>query len=272
MYRLLSTGTLEESIFQRQIFKGALYDLIHDSNESRPSNRSTGDTHNESSVSSRPGGQRLRGSCRDGQGHGRSAGNHDGGKRGRGRGFTQEELKELFVLKAETMSDTYDKLRREQPSTTSPQEIPRQQTARLHPDDDPNSVNEDLADGTESSEAAAENGRGGDGATTKVVTVTEEWNEYHGPSGVLDKALRRALEEAGTPVGGESASSTNTTASSVVTFVHEVRRGGEAAASRENSGCSPLTPRAGTIANNESDGVRENRLGEDEVNDTRATS
>ncbi|CAM9490215.1 unnamed protein product, partial [Laminaria digitata] len=33
MYRLLCTGTLEESIFQRQIFKGALYDLIDDSND-----------------------------------------------------------------------------------------------------------------------------------------------------------------------------------------------------------------------------------------------
>ncbi|CAM9648460.1 unnamed protein product, partial [Sphacelaria rigidula] len=28
MYRFLTTGTLEESIYQRQIFKGALYDLI----------------------------------------------------------------------------------------------------------------------------------------------------------------------------------------------------------------------------------------------------
>ena len=33
MYRLLCTGTLEESIFQRQIFKGALYDLIDDSSD-----------------------------------------------------------------------------------------------------------------------------------------------------------------------------------------------------------------------------------------------
>ncbi|CAN0553051.1 unnamed protein product, partial [Ectocarpus sp. 12 AP-2014] len=72
MYRLLSTGTLEESIFQRQIFKGALYDLIHDSNDD-PSKESGGG--------------------------------------GGGRGFSQEELKELFVLKTETRSDTYDKLR-----------------------------------------------------------------------------------------------------------------------------------------------------------------
>lgn len=156
MYRLLSTGTLEETIFQRQIFKGALYGLIHDSNQSSSS------CITPASLDSGGRGQ-VGGGERD---------NDRGGTRSReGRGFSQEELKELFVLKTGTASDTYDKLRRRHPLAQRGNGV----SERLSP-------SEDNHDGTESS--------------------TEGWKEYKTPSDVSDMALRRALENQTAKVGG----------------------------------------------------------------------
>lgn len=156
MYRLVSTGTLEETIFQRQIFKGALYGLIHDSNQSSSSYITP--------ASLDCGGQGQVGS-------GERANDHGGTRSREGRGFSQEELKELFVLKLCTASDTYDKLRRRHPLVHRGNGI----SERLSP-------SEDNHNGTESS--------------------AEGWKEYKTPSDVTDLALRRALENQTMKVGG----------------------------------------------------------------------
>lgn len=212
MYRLLSTGTLEESIFQRQIFKGALYDLIHDSN--KPSAPAPHAEHGGSSDSgpqsgkiseNENGARQDRGSIR--------TGNKKGTK---GRGFSQEELKELFVLKRDTKSDTLDKLRRGRRAMTL--EGCHQQEMPQSPATSENSSASGaplLADSEVGSERCANT----DGV------AEEAWEEYTGPSGVVDSVLRQALLETdeGMRVGaGEISSAAN----SVVTFVREVKRGG----------------------------------------------
>lgn len=200
MYRLLSTGTLEESIYQRQIFKGALYDLIHDSGE--PDSAPSTDKSTDSRSGDAKGHQRRRAS-REGQGHGAG-----GTKRKRGRGFSQEELKELFILKTETRSDTYDKLSR------------GRATATLHEEHSFQPEN-DGCSGT--------------------------WDDYLGPSSVLDDALRRALEENGIAGDDDSGSPRTATASRVVTFVRELKRGGQPVSQEETfAGCSHSAALKGT--------------------------
>lgn len=205
MYRLLSTGTLEESIFQRQIFKGALYDLIHDSND---------DPSKESGGGDGGGKQRRRGGD-DGTAAAAAAGKEGGGKSG--RGFSQEELKELFVLKAETRSDTYDKLRRGRAAATpmataatAAQEGGRYQESR--PEREAGARRDGEEDGD----------RGATAAAAPVAVEEEAWEDYGGSSAVVDKALRLALLEEAT--GG------------VVTFVREVKRGGRPEQQRGGGG------------------------------------
>ncbi|CAM9648359.1 unnamed protein product, partial [Ectocarpus sp. 8 AP-2014] len=229
MYRLLSTGTLEESIFQRQIFKGALYDLIHDSNDD-PSKKSGGGSG---------GGRHRRGGGDDGTAvaaaAAAAAGKEGGGKSG--RGFSQEELKELFVLKTETRSDTYDKLRRGRAAAT-----PRAagaaaaQEGGRYQETTPEREAGARGDGEE------DGGRGPTAAAAPVVAVEEEaWEDYGGPSAVVDKALRLALLEEATgtssQVGaGAGAGAGGSGAGGVVTFVREVKRGGKPEQQRDGSG------------------------------------
>ena len=230
MYRLLSTGTLEESIFQRQIFKGALYDLIHDSNEGDSCSATPTITNSSISRHEQRKGARKGGGS-DGAATTATTATNRGASQS-SRGFSQEELKELFVLKTATRSDTYDKLRRGRSTTAS-------------------SATAAAATATSSAATAAEGGRYGqitadeeeaeqDGrepdvaaaaeAASDLVPVGAAWKDYAGPSDLSDKALRLALlvgEAAGD--GGESGAggdSTTASASSAVTFVREVRRGG----------------------------------------------
>ncbi|CAB1102361.1 unnamed protein product [Ectocarpus sp. CCAP 1310/34] len=224
MYRLLSTGTLEESIFQRQIFKGALYDLIHDSND---------DPSKESGGSGGGVGRQRRGGGDDGTAAAAAAGKEGGGKSG--RGFSQEELKELFVLKAETRSDTYDKLRRGRAAATpraagaaGVREGGRYQEVTLEREVGARGDGEE--DGWQGPTAAA----------APVVDVEEQaWEDYVGPSAVVDKALRLALleEATGTPsqVGG-SGGGGGGGVGGVVTFVREVKRGGRPEQQRGGGG------------------------------------
>ncbi|CAM9648031.1 unnamed protein product [Ectocarpus fasciculatus] len=214
MYRLLSTGTLEESIFQRQIFKGALYDLIHDSNDD-PSKESGG-------GGGGGGGRQRRGGGDDGAAAA-AAGKEGGGKSG--RGFSQEELKELFVLKTETRSDTYDKLRRGRAAamlTATAREGGRYQetTPRREAGGSPQGQGE----------------HDGQGAPAPVDVEEGAWEDYGGPLAVVDKALRLALleEAAGTSsdVGGGGGGG----AGEVVTFVREVKRGGRAEQQQQQDG------------------------------------
>lgn len=243
MYRLLCTGTLEESIFQRQIFKGALYDLIHDSNDgpcSLPADGlcpagSTDDNDIETittGVQQRKGRYSSTGESR------RGGASHKTGKEGRqGRGFSQAELKELFTLKTDTRSDTYDKLTRGRGQESATSMIPplsllpqegsgHHQKARPHPDAGSTGRKSSFGD-----ETTGEAGSHQIGGRRMVGTdAGEEWKDYTGPSGILDQALRRALGETGNTVCGDAARETTATvASSVVTFVREVKRGGEPA-------------------------------------------
>lgn len=216
MYRLLSTGTLEESIFQRQIFKGALYDLIQDSN--KPSSTSPAPCSEQGNTSSaRQGETNSENEDRTRQGRGAIAsGNKKGAK---GRGFSQEELKELFVLKRDTKSDTFDKLRRGRRTIlTEGCHQQQQQTPQQTP----------ATSGDRASSAASRASSKDDSgrcANTDVV-AEEEWKEYTGPSGVLDRALRQALLETDEGVRMAAGETSSTTAGSVVTFVRELKRGG----------------------------------------------
>ncbi|CAM9948844.1 unnamed protein product, partial [Discosporangium mesarthrocarpum] len=84
LYRLLATGTLEEKMYQRQIFKGSLYEVIQN----------------------RGGAGRVA----DAGGRASPPAPAPAGGAASGRRFTREELRELFVLKRDTKSDTFDKL------------------------------------------------------------------------------------------------------------------------------------------------------------------
>lgn len=179
MYRFLTTGTLEESIYQRQLFKGGLYDLIQDTNE----------------AGGGGGGARARHVSRARQG---------------GRGFSLDELRELFVLKARTACDTFDKLSRgsrggernpRDGGAAPPTSLRRRGRYDEVPEDIPSPVD---AGGGASREAAA-------GAS---------WKSYAGPGGVADAALRSALQGVGGVVSGEGCLPSET-----VSFVHEVKRG-----------------------------------------------
>ncbi|CAM9590447.1 unnamed protein product [Ectocarpus sp. 6 AP-2014] len=224
MYRLLSTGTLEESIFQRQIFKGALYDLIHDSNDDPSKERGGGGG----------GGRQRRGGGDDGStgaavAAAAAAGKGGGGKSG--RGFSQEELKELFVLKTETRSDTYDKLRRGRAAATPT----AAGAASAHEGGRYQEVTPEREAGARG-DGEEDGGRGATAAAAPVVAVEEEaWEDYGGPSAVVDKALRLALleEPTGTSsqVGGGGGG-----AGGVVTFVREVKRGGRPEQQQQRGG------------------------------------
>ncbi|CAN0464314.1 unnamed protein product, partial [Ectocarpus sp. 12 AP-2014] len=226
MYRLLSTGTLEESIFQRQIFKGALYDLIHDSNDD-PSNESGGGGGGGGGGS----GRQRRGGGDDGTMAAAAAAGKEGGGSG-GRGFSQEELKELFVLKTETTSDTYDKLRRGRAAATptaagaaAVREGGRYQEVTLEREVGAR------GDGEE------DGGRGATAAAAPVVAVEEEaWEDYGGPSSVVDKALRLALLEEATGISSQVGDGGGSGAGGVVTFVREVKRGGRPEQQRDSGG------------------------------------
>lgn len=255
MYRLLCTGTLEESIFQRQIFKGALYDLIHDSND--PCLPSGGVGGTPCGIDGGDGGGKP-GGCKARRPSGGSGGGGRGGA-GKGaaadsRGFSQEELKELFVLKKTTKSDTYDKLKRRREAsttTTTTAASPRgssSSSSRRYQDSplirrDGSTSSGDggsLAAESTSPTASGDDVREVDETETAAdpTSVDERWKAYEGPSDVLDKALRWALEEscAATEGDGDGTGNASAAAGSVVTFVREVLRGGgPAPPPRENS-------------------------------------
>lgn len=262
MYRLLSTGTLEENIYQRQIFKGALYDLIHDSNDPLEENGQgrleAGDDdidHNNKRSRSRRGrggssGQRQQRERRTGVDENdgtvaAGAATKEPGAQG-SRGFSQEELKELFVLKTGTKSDTFDKLRRKVPAAAAsaagaePTAVGRYEQASV--EGEPRGI------------SPGERATGGDmvgAAADTLDTADEAWEEYGGPSRVLDKALRHALLEGAAGVvagsgGGDgfcaSVDASSLTASGVVTFVREVKRGGQAGQQHRNTGTVSRSP------------------------------
>lgn len=254
MYRLLCTGTLEESIFQRQIFKGALYDLIDDSNDpSLPPPGGVGSTPRRSTDDDdggdRPGkrkGRRPSGLCGGG---GPGSGATKGGTAD-SRRFSQEELKQLFVLKKTTKSDTYDKLTRRRATTTmtaaaataTMSTSPRGSSSRRYQDTpfiscdgstnsvDGGSFAARPAPPTTSSDSGREMDEA-EATADPVVSVDERWNAYEGPPGVSDKALRWALEGSctGTDDDGAAGNASAAAAGRVVTFVREVLRGGGAA-------------------------------------------
>lgn len=215
MYRLLSTGTLEEKIFQRQIFKGALYDLIHDSN--KPSTPAPHAGQGRGSASGPQSEKLSENEKRIRQGRGDvGSGSKEGAK---GRGFSQEELKELFVLKRDTKSDTFDKLRRGRRAMT---------TEGCHQQQTPQSS---AASGNSSASGAlllAGSEVDSERCVNTDIVAEEEWKEYTGPSGVVDSVLRQALLETDEGLRME-AGETSSSASSVVTFVREVKRGGAVA-------------------------------------------
>lgn len=217
MYRLLSTGTLEESIFQRQIFKGALYDLIHDSNEGEEGGGSRAGTRQEKRQGARGGG-----------GNGDSAtapapaAATKGGAGRSSRGFSRDELKELFVLKTATRSDTYDKLRRGRTAAAAASAAEATATTATE------GGRYGLATADEEAGRGCQEAGGAEGGATATagagVPVDEAWKHYAGPSEVSDKALRLALLAG--EAGGGGASGDGTMASSAVTYVREVKRGG----------------------------------------------
>lgn len=253
MYRLLCTGTLEESIFQRQIFKGALYDLIDDSNDpSLPPPGGSGGTPRRSmddrGGGDRPGGPKGRRPSGGGRGGGRGSSPAEGGAAD-SRGFSQEELKQLFVLKKTTKSDTYDKLKRRRATTTMTAAVatatmsasPRGSSSRRYQDTpfircdgstssgDGGSFAAGPAPTTTSSDSGLEM-EDAEAAADPAVSV-ERWKAYEGPSDISDKALRWALEGSCTATGddGGAGNASAAAAGSVVTFVREVLRGGGAA-------------------------------------------
>lgn len=279
MYRLLSTGTLEEKIYQRQIFKGALYDLIHDSNDPSKGNSSQGrlevggDDNDHSSKRGRSSRGRVdsSGKCqqRDRSSTGgdsdsttgaaaaaAGAAAKDPAKQG-SRGFSQEELKELFVLKTGTKSDTFDKLRRGLPTAAAADSAAGMLEVGRY---------DSTTDGEEPGESSREEVAAGGGAVgaapDNLDAPGEAWADYAGPSQVLDKALRVALL-AGTETasGGSGDGETtyasvdaarNVTASDVVTFVREVKRGGKGGQQGRTAGAvsrSPFSALEGTEEN-----------------------
>ncbi|CAM9661196.1 unnamed protein product, partial [Hapterophycus canaliculatus] len=211
MYRLLSTGTLEEKIYQRQIFKGALYDLIHESN----------DPSKEDGQ-----GRRERRAGSDGGDSNPAAGAAKGPGAQSSRGFSQEELKELFVLKTGTKSDTFDKLRRGIPAAAASAAVAEMPTVGRS--------EQTAVEGEQRESSRGEVGVVGAAAETPDA-ADEAWEDYGGPSRVLDEALRHALLEGA--AGAETAAgSAGGDGAGVVTFVREVKRGGEAGQQRRPSG------------------------------------
>lgn len=245
MYRLLTTGTLEESIFQRQLFKGALYDLIHDSN-------GAGSPSGHKTVANDIG-RGINDACRGREDPRRPGWSSDGPKGGagtsrrggQGRGFSQEELKELFVLKTETRSDTYDKLKRRQRisancGVAAPIAMPRADRYELT---DPFSVDDDNCEsarnfGSKRNEGCAgwpvstatasddDGKRGGGGDDAAAPAVAEDWTDYEGPSTISDSALRCALTESDMEFGSDAEiRSRQAGPDRIVSFVREVKRG-----------------------------------------------
>lgn len=219
MYRLLSTGTLEESVFQRQIFKGALYDLIHNSNEGDEGDNSTSRQERRQEAREGGGSDCSATAAVAAVAAAVTAAATKGGAGQSSRGFSQEELKELFVLKTATRSDTYDKLRR---GWTAAAATATATTTTTSTSTVAEGGRYGLNTADESDQAAA---------AGAVVPADEAWKDYGGPSEVLDEALRLALLAGGAGGGGgesgeSSANSCGSTASSAVTFVREVRRGG----------------------------------------------
>lgn len=188
MYRFVTTGTLEESIYQRQIFKGALYDLIQDSNDQ--------------AHSATRHGRQLR------ETDGRTT------RRERGRRFSQEELRELFVLKTNTVCDTFDKLsrasrqaagalngvqnHRRSSSNTNWRYDDALEVSTLPTSRPPDHINEE--------------------ASQRKVSG-QDWKSYEGPESVTDEALRVALR------GMSAGCSNQVLRPNVVSFVHEIKRG-----------------------------------------------
>ncbi|CAM9490147.1 unnamed protein product, partial [Laminaria digitata] len=192
------------------------------------------------------------------------------------RGFSQEELKELFVLKKTTKSDTYDKLKRRRATTTTSATVtttaatvisPRSSSSRryqdtpliLHDGSTNSSDGGSFAAGPALSTASGDNGREMDeaeAAADPVVSVDERWKAYEGPSDISDKVLRWALQESCTSTEGDGGAVGNaseatgaaTAAGTVVTFVREVLRGGgpEPPPPREiGAGCDPVAAQKG---------------------------
>lgn len=229
MYRLLSTGTLEESMFQRQIFKGALYGLIQGSNDEsgEHSSSSSNGSGTQQPQRGKEGGRNDEDSLAEAaKGCGAQSSSSSSC-------FSQEELKELFVLKTGTKSDTYDKLRRGQAAAAAATATTAMAT--MMPPEGKNSRYEHSTSTAE--KLAEEEVNQKDGVIDAPTPVGQEWKDYPGPSEIVDKALRLALlEEEATGIGtaarvgdcdGGASNKVVTNARGAVTFVREVPRGGE---------------------------------------------
>lgn len=219
MYRFLTTGTLEESIYQRQIFKGALYDLIHDSNEPSSSHQSCGDdTDQEENGRYSTAGKTCEDSRFTAGRTPRKRGPGNGGDGGRSsRGFSHKELRDLFVLKTETLCDTTDKLRRGKAELDEGGRGDEMRSRSRYPETSGSDAENESP--TTAREAGAHAGRTEvtDGEAQSVCATEGKWGHYEGPGCVVDSALRCALMD-GAEEGGN-------TARDLVTFVHEVKRG-----------------------------------------------
>lgn len=235
MYRFLTTGTLEESIYQRQIFKGALYDLIHDSNE--PSSSAINPAahgHNDNgrygtgSATEKMGGeapeqlhQGLSSWSREG-----TAGGARSRRSGQARGFSQEELRELFVLKSDTNCDTYDKLTTGGHQSTKPNgdtgggEEERGEESGKDTTPAVGNNGNDMVETTACESPAGKPGsmQYGRGGREGGRASSGIWEEYKGPGRIADEPLRQAILD----VQGQAQ---GVKMKDLVTFVHEVKRG-----------------------------------------------
>jgi hypothetical protein len=97
IYRLLTTGTIEEKIFQRQLAKGALAAVLEDSGERDAAEEEEEEAEEEEAAAAGAAAA------------GAAAAERRGGA---ARQFSQTELRELFTLQADTLCDTADLLRR----------------------------------------------------------------------------------------------------------------------------------------------------------------
>lgn len=237
MYRLITTGTLEESIYQRQIFKGALYDLIRDSNQpsSSASSQSPPKSHTDHLDDGRYGACQKAAEVVTDRSQTESDGGGSAGGAQSNRGFSKEELRELFLLKMETQCDTFDKLRRGQYRTADKRRNDDDDGMPVLMGDESGQQDFEIENPSRYSDrngigmcSTDKKGNSGEQAAERVASTGSRWQEYKGPKNIVDRALRMALEketERDIPVEVCHAGISSCVVSDVVTFVHEVKRG-----------------------------------------------